>query len=60
MLYYKVILRLKGVFMDLIYIGVALIVGIVIGALFLDVDSISNLWAKKEEEIDDKHEEERK
>lgn len=48
--------------MDLIYVGIALIVGLVIGALFLDVDSISNLWAKKEEEIDDKieHEEERK
>lgn len=62
MLYYKVILRLKGDFMDLIYVGVALIVGLVIGALFLDVDSISNLWAKKEEKIDDKieHEEERK
>ena len=58
MLYYKVILRLKVVFMDLIYIGVALLVGIVIGALFLDVDSISNLWAKKEEELDEKAEHE--
>lgn len=58
MLYYKVILRLKGVVMDLVYVGVALIVGLVIGALFLDVDSISNLWAKKEEEIDEKAEHE--
>ncbi len=42
--------------MDLAYIGVALLIGIVIGALFLDIDSISNLWSKKEKTFDSKEE----
>ena len=48
--------------MEFVYIGMALIVGVVIGALFLDVDSLANLWAKKEEEFDvkEEHNEEKK
>ena len=47
--------------MVLVYVVVGIVIGVVI-AVFLDVDSLSNLWAKKEEEIDEKieHEEERK
>lgn len=42
--------------MVFIYIGLGLIVGLVIGALFLDVDSISRIWAKKEKSFDSKEE----
>ena len=48
--------------MELVYIGLAIVFGVVIGALFIDVDSIANLWAKKEEEFDvkEEHNEEKK
>lgn len=47
--------------MEIVYIVIGIVIGVV-AAIFLDVDSLSNLWAKKEEELDDKaeHEEERK
>lgn len=47
--------------MEILYVVIGVVIGVV-AAIFLDVDSLSNLWAKKEEELDDKieHEEERK
>lgn len=42
--------------MEFVYIGMAMVFGVVIGALFIDVDSVANLWAKKEEELDVKEE----
>ena len=39
--------------MEIVYVVVGIVIGVV-AAIFLDVDSLSNLWAKKEEEIDDK------
>ncbi len=47
--------------MEFVYVGIGIVIGVV-GILFLDVDSISNLWAKKEETLDDKleHDEEGK
>lgn len=61
MLYYIANLRLKGIFMEILYVAIGVVIGVVI-AIVLDVDSLSNLWAKKEKELDDKieHEEERK
>lgn len=41
--------------MEFLYIGIGIVIGIV-GILFLDVDSISKLFSKKEETFDDKAE----
>ncbi len=41
--------------MEFIYVIIGVVIGVV-GALVLDVDSLSNLWAKKEEEFDAKEE----
>lgn len=47
----------KGVCMEFVYIGIGIVIGVV-GILFLDVDSVSKLFAKKEETFDDKAEHE--
>jgi hypothetical protein len=41
--------------MALVYILIGIVIGVV-GSLFLDVDALSNLFAKKEETFDDKEE----
>lgn len=41
--------------MELGYIIIGIVIGVV-GALVIDVDSISNLFAKKEKDFDDKNE----
>lgn len=41
--------------MALVYIIVGIVIGVVL-ALMLDVNSIANFFAKKEEEFDDKEE----
>jgi len=41
--------------MGLVYIIIGIVIGVVL-ALVLDVGSLSNLFAKKEEEFDDKEE----
>lgn len=41
--------------MEFVYIIIGIVIGVV-GALVLDVDSLSNLWAKKEEKLDAKEE----
>lgn len=60
MLYYIItlngVLNKKGVRMEFVYVGIGIVIGVV-GALVLDVDSLSNLWAKKEETLDEKNEE---
>ncbi len=43
--------------MEFVYIGIGIVIGVV-GILFLDVDSVSKLFAKKEETFDDKAEHE--
>lgn len=43
--------------MEFVYVGIGVIIGVV-GALFLDVDSFSKLFAKKEETFDEKAEHE--
>lgn len=47
--------------MEFVYMGIGLVIGVV-AMLFIDVDSLSNIFAKKEETFDDKeeHNEERK
>lgn len=47
--------------MGFVYIVIGVVVG-VLACLFLDVDKFSNLWAKKEEELDvkEEHNEEKK
>jgi len=47
--------------MEFVYVGIGVVIGVV-GVLLLDVDSLSKLWAKKEETLDEKveHEDERK
>ena len=42
--------------MEFVYVGIGIIIGVVIGALFLDIDSISNKFAKEEEKFDAKEE----
>lgn len=42
--------------MSLAYIGMGFIVGVVVGAIFLDIDSICGKWAKREEKNDSKRE----
>lgn len=65
MLYYlvtlKSILNKKGIIMEFVYVAIGVVIGVV-GALILDVDSLSKLWARKEEKFDEKseHEEEGK
>lgn len=65
MLYYfltlKRILNKKGVSMEFVYIGIGMVIVIVV-ILFLDIDCLSNLFAKKEEKLDEKaeHDEEGK
>ena len=60
MLYYIItlngVLNKKGVRMEFVYVGIGIVIGVV-GALVLDVDSLSNLWAKKEKTFDEKNEE---
>lgn len=41
--------------MEFVYMGIGLVIGVV-AMLFLDVDSISNLFSKKEQTFDDKAE----
>ncbi len=41
--------------MEFVYVIIGVVIGVV-GALVLDVDSLSNLWAKKEETFDSKEE----
>ncbi len=41
--------------MEFVYIGIGIVIGVA-GVLMLDIDSISNLFAKKEETFDDKEE----
>jgi len=41
--------------MEFVYVGIGIVIGVVI-VLFLDIDSLSNLFAKKEETFDDKEE----
>lgn len=45
----------KGIMMAIVYIIIGIVIG-VIAMLMLDVDSLSNIFAKKEEEFDDKEE----
>jgi len=47
--------------MEFVYVAIGVVIGVV-GVLLLDVDSLSKLWAKKEETLDEKveHEDERK
>lgn len=41
--------------MEYVFVGIGIVVGVA-GCMFLDVDKFSNIFAKKEEEIDDKEE----
>ena len=41
--------------MEFIYVIIGIVIGVV-AALFLDVDSLSNLFAKKEKTFDEKEE----
>lgn|GEM_PF-1314666 len=41
--------------MEFVYIIIGIVIGVV-AMLFIDVDSLSNLFAKKEEELDAKEE----
>ena len=41
--------------MEFVYVIIGVIIGVA-GALFLDIDSLSNIFAKKEKEFDDKNE----
>jgi len=40
---------------EFVYVGIGIVIGVV-GALFLDVDSFANKFAKEEEKFDSKEE----
>lgn len=44
--------------MEFLYIGIGIVIVVGIVIIFLDVDSVSKFFAKKEKKIDDKAEDE--
>ncbi len=46
-------INIEGYIMEIVYIVIGVVIGVGLG-LFLDVGSLANIFAKKEEEIDDK------